>query len=107
MATKDVIKKFEVELVEQLPLDNLIFFAKAKGANLFPSDVADNITARNTRADKVSYFLQHVIEPGVEDYLPKLLNVMKGCEFTNVKKLADDIQAAIAQSMCNNTVAQL
>ena len=60
----------------------------------FPLDTGDSIAAEPTRAKKVSYFLQHVVEPGAEQYLPKLLKVMKESEVANVVKLAYDIQAA-------------
>ena len=83
-----------MELLQHLPLENDIFFAMAKQADLLPLDTGDSIAAEPTRAKKVSYFLQHVVEPGAEQYLPKLLKVMKESKFANVVKLADDIQAA-------------
>lgn len=90
---KEIIRKFNVKLLEQLPLDNPIFFGLAKKADLFPLGVADSITAKSTRAEKVAYLLQHVIEPGADDYLPKLLKVMKESKNDSVIKLANDIQA--------------
>ena len=94
MSAKDAIKQFNVKLLRQLPLENDIFFGMAKQADLFPLDIGDSIAAEPTRAKKVSYFLQHVVEPGAEQYLPKLLKVMKESKAANVVKLADDIQAA-------------
>ena len=94
MSAKDAIKKFNVQLLKQLPLDDDMFFAMAKQADLFPLDTGDSIAAKPTRAKKVSYFLQHVAEPGAEEYLPKLLKVMKESKVANVVKLADDIKAA-------------
>ena len=84
-----------MELVKQLPLENDIFFAMAKQAGLFPLGTNDCVAAEPTRAKRVSYFLQHVIEPGAEEYLPKLLKVMKDSKVDNVVRLADEIQAAI------------
>ena len=94
MSAKDAIRQFNVKLHEQLPMDDSVFFAMAKQANLFPLDTGNSIAAEPTRAKKVFYFLQHVVEPGAEQYLPKLLKVMKESEVANVVKLADDIQAA-------------
>ena len=37
-------------------------------------------------------FLQHIVTPGADIYLPKLLTVMKDYDNLCVKRLADDIQ---------------
>ena len=94
LSPNEAIKQFNEELLRQLPLESDIFFAKANQADLFPLNTGDSIAAQPTRVKKVSYFLQHVVEPGAEQYLPKLLKVMKESEVANVVKLADDIQAA-------------
>ena len=99
LSARDAIKHFNVKLVKQLPLDDVVFFTKAKQADLFPSNTGDSIKAKYTSADKASYFLQHVIEPGAEEYLPKLLKVMKESGFANVVRLAADIQAATGLGM--------
>ena len=93
LSPKDVIKKYNVELLEQLPLDEEIFFGKAKKADLFPGGNAGSIKAQLTRPSKVSYFLQHVVEPGADVYLPKLLEVMKQSDNDSVKDLADEMEA--------------
>ena len=72
----------------------------ARQADLFPLDTGDSITAEPTRAKKVTYFLQHVIEPGAEEFLPILLKVMKDSKVANVVKLADNIQAATGIGKC-------
>ena len=95
MSAKDVIKKFNVKLLQQLPLDDDIFFGMAKEANLFPGGNAESIAAQPTRAKKVSHFVQHVVEPGADVYLPKLLKVMKESDNDNVNDLADEIQAVM------------
>ena len=95
LSAKDAIKKFNVKLLEELPLENPIFFGMCKTADLFPLGTADGIAAKPTRADKVAYFLQHVVEPGADDYLPKLLKVMKDSKFDNVVELAGKIEAAM------------
>ena len=92
ISAKDAVIEFNVELHEQLPLENSLFFAQAKQANLFPLNNGDIIKAKSTRAEKVAYFLQHVVEPGAEEYLPKLIKVMKESKVDNVVKLAEKIQ---------------
>ena len=91
---REAIKQFKVKLVQQLPLENDIFFAMAEQAGLFPLDNGDSIAAEPTRANKVTYFLRHVVEPEAKQYLPILLKVMGDSEVVNVVRLADDIQAA-------------
>ena len=56
-------------IIQTLPLDDSVFIAMARSANLFPLDSGDHINAEPTRAGKVDYFL-HVIEPGADIYLP-------------------------------------
>ena len=99
ISAKDAIKNFNVKLLQKLPLEDDIFFGMAKEANLFPLGSGDSIAAEPTRAKKVAYFLRHVVEPGAEEYLPKLLTVMKESEKNDVVQLADDIQAKIEPGM--------
>ena len=100
MSARDAIKQFSVNLNCELPLENDIFFAMAEQAGLFPLDTSDSIAAKSTRAQKVTYFLRHVVEPGAEQYLPKLLKVMRDSKVANVVRLADNIQATTGISMC-------
>ena len=99
MSAGEAIKRFNVKLVQQLPLENDIFFAMAEQAGLFPLDTGDSIAVKSTRAKKVTYFLQHVANPGGEEYLPKLLKVMRDSKVANVVRLADDIQTATGIGM--------
>ena len=107
MSAKDAIKQFNVELLLQLPLENDIFFAMARRAGLFPLDTGDSIAAEPTRAKKVAFLLQHVVEPGAEEYLPKLLNVMKESKVANVIRLADDIQAVTRIGRYTNILQEI
>ena len=99
ISANDAIMRFKVELLQQLPLDEPLFFAMAERAGLFPLDTGKSIKAEKTRANKVDYFLDHVVEPGADYYVPKLFKVMKESKAPNVEKLADDIQAVIASGM--------
>ena len=99
IGARDAIKQFNVKLIQQLPLENDIFFAMAKQDRLFPLDTGNSIAAKSTRAQKVTYFLQHVVEPGAEEYLPKLLKVMKDSKVANIVRLANEIQAAAGIGM--------
>ena len=92
-----------------MPLEDVKFFAMARRAGLFPLDTYDSTAAEPTRAKKVAYFLQHVVEPGAEEYLPKLLSVMKESKVANLVRLADDIEAVagIGMYMCIYTCHSL
>ena len=55
---KATIKEFFVELVEKLPLEDQRFYATLYGADLCPIGTGGIIEKKETRADKVTYFLQ-------------------------------------------------
>ena len=94
MSTEDVIMQYKVELLQELPLDDLIFFAMAERAGLFPLNHRDSILAEKTRAARVTYLLNKIVIPGGEEYLPKLIKIMRESNVVSVKILADTIQAA-------------
>ena len=102
MATsaEEIVKKFKLKLLKELPLDDPFFLAMAEEADLFPMSTSDSIRAEKSRAHKVDYFLHHVVQPGADDYLPKLLKVMRESKVANLKKLADDIQAVLQSGIC-------
>ena len=95
-SASEAIKTFNVRLIQEVPLDNTVFFAMAKAAGLLPLDTEDNIMAQDTNVKKVNYLLRHVVGRGPDHYLPVLLKVMKDSEVSNVVKLANDIEAAMA-----------
>ena len=95
ISAKDAVQKYKVELLQELPLDEPLFFAMAERDGLFPLGINKSIKTEKTRAHKVDYFLDHVVEPGADEYVPKLLKVMRESEVDNVVRLADRIQAAV------------
>ena len=111
LSAKEAIQKFKVELLQELPLEDPVFFAKIDRAGLFPNGIGRSIKAEKTRPLKVDYFMDTVVEPGADEYLPILLQVMNDSTFASVKKLANEIQAVIKPGkyivnafiyMCNN-----
>ena len=95
LSASEAIKRYYVRLVQEVPLDNKVFYAMAKSASLFPLNVDDEVMAQKTRADKVTYLLQHFVEPGADQYLPILLKVMKNSGVSNVMKLANEIETSM------------
>ena len=101
MAASEAIKIFYLKLIQEVPLDNTVFFAMAKSAGLFPLDIEDCVMAQETNTKKVTYLLRHVVERGPDEYLPLLLQVMKKSGVSNVVKLANDIEITMAGTyMC-------
>ena len=74
MSPRDAVRKFGPELLEKLPLDNEYFLKRADQVGLLPSGVEAAIKAKGARHDKVAYYLDHVLKPGANEYLPILLN---------------------------------
>ena len=94
MSASQALKKYRVDLIEHLPLENVMFFAMANCANLFPLGIDHDINAEPTRAKKVSCFLDF-IDAGADIYLPKLLEIMKNCGAADVEQLAKKIAATM------------
>ena len=99
ISPKDAIKRFRVELPQELPLDDTIFFAMVERDGLVPLDNKHSIRVETTRARKVNCFLDNVVEPGADVYLPKLLKIMRESNVANVRRLANDIQTALQPGM--------
>ena len=95
----DTVKHFNVKLRYKLPLDDAMFFGMVKQAGLFPLDTGAYIETLNTRAQKVGYFLQYLVEPAASEYLPKLLKVMKNSKEPSLVKLAKEIQEHLAKEI--------
>ena len=96
LSASEAIKTFYVRLIQEVPLDNTVFFAMAKSAGLFPLDTEDCVMAQETNTKKVTYLLRHVVERGPDQYLPLLLQVMKDSGVSNVVKLANEIEISMA-----------
>ena len=101
MSEQDAIKKYTVELLKKLPLEDEIFFGMAESAGLFPMDTGNKVRAKDTRASKVSFFLTQMTA-GADIYLPKLLGVMKDKDApADVVELANTIEAAMGLGKSN------
>ena len=105
ISASHALRDYNVDLLTHLPLEDEIFYAMAQRADLFPLDTGDNIKAKDTRAKKVSYFLD-VIKPGADIYLPKLLKIMKESDVADVVQLAEKITAATGIGGESNALTQ-
>ena len=85
------VKKFNVELLKILPLENKLFCAMLFQDDLLPLGSGDIVKEYQTRHEKVSFFLDNIIKPAPEKRLPKLLEIMNNCDDEAVKNLAAKI----------------
>ena len=99
MSAKDAIKKYGVDLLQELPLDNPIFLDMEDGAGLLGLNYKQVIEAKVTRADKVAFYKGNVLMPGADRHLPILLDVMD--KHDDTKALAGKIRGATGLRKCN------
>ena len=89
----EAINRFNVTLMEQLPLDNAIFFGMMKRAELFHLGADQSISQQPTRQAKVTFYLERVFSIQPDEDLPKLLEVMRKSNLPGLARLADQIEA--------------
>ena len=68
---------YQVELLG-LPMDDKKFVAILDKHSFFSGNQKDTMQAKETNADKASYFLDDVIGKDIDTYFQKLLTVMEG-----------------------------
>ena len=93
LSAKDAIEKYNVKLMEKLPLENPIFFGMMTEAKLFHLGTGASISEEPIRAKKVTFYLQHAFSVQPDEDLPKLCEVMKKSEIPGLVNLADQIIA--------------
>ena len=89
---KKILRNHKIQLLEILPLERELFLASLDVAELLPNGSGADIRAKSTRNKKVSYFLEEIVIPGADVFLPKLIDVMEKSDDLAVKKLAKDMK---------------
>ena len=92
---RNILKDHKVQLLEILPLESELFLGRLGKVDLLPENSGAFIREKGTREDKVSFFLQHVVEPAADIFLPKLLSVMEKSDNLAVKRLANDMNTQL------------
>ena len=77
MSSEEVFKKYGIKLYRALPMDDSDFLKMLKNCDILPEDCRDKLKTQKTKVDKATYYIQHVIRPSAELYLPKLLQAME------------------------------
>ena len=91
-SAKDLLRCHKEQLLEILPLEREKFLAQLEKGKLLPSDCGAPIRAKSTREDKVSYFLENIINPVPHLYLPTLIEIMEKYDDLAVNTLASDMK---------------
>ena len=107
MSTSEVFKKFYVELITMLPVDDTMFLAKLFSCNLLPGNLMNQVMAKETRADKAMCFLNGKIncDISIGDFTSfnKLLDVMEESGNDSLRVLAMKIKNALKGELVINT----
>ena len=98
----EIFRQFYARLVKTLPMDDAVFIAELYSSDLLPADLKEHIesNALPTLPKKASYFLDHMIKPGVTSdeggrQFYELLRVMDDSDYQGVKELAKQIRDAL------------
>jgi len=110
-SAKDTLIHFKVKLLDKLPLESEKFLTKLEVVKLLPDSSGSVIRANDTREQKVSYFLEHVVKSDPDICLPELIGIMKK-EDDNLLliKLASDMNEYMGQGnilVCMMTLSKL
>ena len=97
-----LFRQFYSKLVKTLPMDDFLFTAELYSRDLFADDIKEHVESLDTRAQKASYFLDHVIKPsvtsGVGSNFDQLLNVMEDSDHQGVRELAKLIRGNLGEA---------
>jgi len=94
-----VYKEVYPELVRILPMDDVMFTAQLYQRDLLPGDRKAEMESKSTRANKATYFLDHVITPSLTNSFSTLLKVMEDSEYDAVKELAKLITTRLMEGV--------
>ena len=88
--TEAIIRKYILDLVEYLPMDDVKFRARLYSAGLLPGDLRDKVQSKPTTAEKAEHFLHYGIKTDTDSF-NKLLTIMEEYDNDHLKKLAEMI----------------
>ena len=98
----DVFKKFYSELTKVLPMIINVLVTTFYSSKLLSGDHKSRIDSLPTNKEKAEYFLDKVIQPGLEinytEQFDEMLKVMMNSDDPAVKYLVDEMQGFVASS---------
>ena len=97
---KEVYLEYYPKLIRVLPMTDAIFIAKLYASQFLPGDAKESISARPTRADKATYFLDNCIanafdDDGSNELFADLVKLMEKSDDMVLKKVAKEINEKI------------
>ena len=95
---EQTIKKFYLELVKTLPMDDPYFRSLLYTADLLPGNLKDEVQSKPTRAERAEYFLDKRIKNNVTNFA-KLLEVLEKSTDSTMVDLAKQIRTEIDKSV--------
>ena len=90
----EVFQQFYPDLVNVLPMNDVTFIAILFKRDLLSGNLKDLISAKNTRQEKSTYFLDNSIKINIDRNLEILFTAMDNSGYKNVKELAKRMRAA-------------
>ena len=90
MMTEAIIRKYFLNLVEYLPMNDVKFRARLYSAGLLPGNLRDEVQSKPTPAEKTEHFLHYGIKNDTDSF-NKLLTIMENHDDDLLKKLAEMI----------------
>lgn len=95
MAGKTVTEVFEhyyQGMLHSLPMNNANFLVVLNEQGLLPVHVQSFLETLDESIERASYLLDHVIKPDIDVCFNKLLTIMAGSDFDNMRDLATKIK---------------
>ena len=92
---ENIIRKYYVDLIKALPMNDVIFIAELYSAGLLFGNLKEEVQSKTlTAAEKADHFLQHGIKNDTESF-SMLLAVMEHHSSDHLRKLAEKIHREV------------
>ena len=88
--TEAIIRKYFLDLVEHLPMNDVKFMARLYSAGLLPGNLKEEIQSKPTSAEKADHFLDYGIKNDTDSF-NKLLTIMEDYNGGHLNKLTEVI----------------
>ena len=91
---EDIIRKYYVDLVELLPMNDVIFIARLYSTGLLPDNLKEGVQSKPTAPDKADHFLQHGVKNNTDSF-NRLISIMEQHNSDLVRELAEKLRREI------------
>ena len=110
-STFRIYQNYYLDLIQCLPMDDVIFTGKLFKSDLLPNDLKADLESLTTSIKKATKFLDNVIGPSLkvdsDDQFLSLLKIMEESGYENVKKLAGTVMSELNhRSTTDDTIGE-